>query len=151
MNFCWIHWKEFRKFLIVNFRLLKKNSKFFTADSLKKIFEKILQSISLKKNFKHFLLMNSLKKISKNFYCWFHWKKIPKFLIVDFRLLKNFLLLNSLKKQFRKFLQSISLKKYFEIFSENPKKNFLPPKKRGSQGGVKIRTIFPGKSDTTFR
>ena len=32
-------------------------------------------------------------------------------------------------KIFKIFLQSISLKKHFEIFSENSKKNFLPKKK----------------------
>ena len=48
-----IHWKKFRKILIVNFRLLKKNSKFFTAEFI--------------------------EKISKIFYSQFHWKKIRHF------------------------------------------------------------------------
>ena len=61
-------------------------------------------------------------------------KKFQKFLIVNFRLLKNFLLLNSLKKQFENFLQSISLKKNFDNFSENPKKKFLPKKKNDHRG-----------------
>ena len=53
-------------------------------------------------------------------------------------LLKNFLLLNSLQKKFENFLQSISLKKNFENFSENPKKNFLPKKKRITEGELHL-------------
>ena len=51
-------------------------------------------------------------------------------------LLRNFLLLNSLKKK-------------FENFSENPKKNFLPKKKKTVTGGG-CPFFFPVKSDTTF-
>ena len=62
-------------------------------------------------------------------------------------LLKNFLLLNSLQNKFENFLQSISLKKNFENFSENPKKKFLPKKKKRSQGGGRNVPFFPVKSD----
>ena len=63
-------------------------------------------------------------------------KNFRKYLIVNLRLLKNFLLLNLLQKKFDNFLQSISLKKHFEIFSENPKKQFLPKKQKGVTGGL---------------
>ena len=43
--------KHFRKFLIVNLRLLKN---FLLLNSLQKKFENFLQSISLKKNFESF-------------------------------------------------------------------------------------------------
>ena len=56
------------------------------------------------------------KKIWKIFTAEFIAKQFRKFLIVNFRLLKNFLLLNSLKKKFKNFLQSISSKKKIENF-----------------------------------
>ena len=112
--------KKFRKFLIVNFRLLKN---FFTAEFIEKKIRKV------------FTVNFIEKKKSKMFYSQFYWKKFRKFLVVIFRLLKN-------------FLQSISLKKNFENFSENPKKNFLPKKKRVTGGGNV--PFFPVKSDTTF-
>ena len=68
--YCWSHWKKFRKFLIVNFRLLKKIRNFLLLNSLKKQFENFLHSISL-------------KKISKMFYCWIHWKTFRKFFTVN--------------------------------------------------------------------
>ena len=51
-----INCKKFRNFLpvIVNFRLLKKHSKFFTAEFIEKNFENFLQSIFLKKKIRHF-------------------------------------------------------------------------------------------------
>ena len=45
------YWKKFRKFFIVNFRLLKN---FLLLNSLKKKFKNVLQSISLKKKFGNF-------------------------------------------------------------------------------------------------
>jgi hypothetical protein len=99
--------------------------------------------------FENFLQPISLQKISKIFYSQFYWKKFRKFLIVYFRLLKNFLLLNSLQKKFENVLQSISLKKNFENFSENPKKTFLPKKKGGIYGEKCY--FFPAKPDTIFR
>ena len=80
-------------------------------------------------------IFNSLKLTFKNFRNCFAMSS-----------LQNILLLNSLKKKFKNFLQSISLKKHFEIFSENPKEHFLP-KKRGRNSLL----FFPAKSDTTFR
>ena len=52
MFYCWIHWKKFQKFWIVNFRFpyWKKNLKFFTAEFIENNFQNFLQSISLKKN-----------------------------------------------------------------------------------------------------
>ena len=61
-------------------------------------------------------------------------KKFRKFLIVNFRLLKNFLLLNSLQKKFEIFYSQFHWKT-FRIFFRKSEKNFLPKKKRGSQGG----------------
>ena len=46
------HWKKFRKFLIVNFRLWKN---VLLLNSLQKKFENFLQSISLKEHFEIFL------------------------------------------------------------------------------------------------
>ena len=100
---------------------------------------------SLQKEFENFFTVNFIeKKKSKFFYSQFYWKKFRKFLIVNFRLLKNFLLLNSLQKKFENFLQSISLKKIFENFSENPKKNFLPKKKKNGHRGGKC-SFFSSK------
>ena len=56
--------KNFRNFLIVNFRLLKN---VLLLNSLKKKFENFLQSISLKKKIENFLQPILLKKISKIF------------------------------------------------------------------------------------
>ena len=50
--------------------------------------------------------------------------------------------------KFENFLQSISLKKYLEFFSENPKKMFCAKKKRVRGTNV---PFFPVKSDSTFR
>ena len=53
-------------FLIVNFKLLKNNSKFFTAEFIEKNFENFLQSISLKKKSK-FFTANFIEKNFENF------------------------------------------------------------------------------------
>ena len=120
---------------------------------MKKIFEKIFTVNFIEKKFSNiFYWWIHWKKTSKNFYCWFHWKTFRKFLIVNFRLLKNFLLLNSLKKISKIFTVNFIEKKFRSFFRKSEKK-FLPQKnKRGHRGGggVKIRTIFPGKSDTIF-
>ena len=53
------------------------------------------------------------------------------------------------KKQFENFLQSISLKKHFEIFSENPK-NFLLPKKKVVIWGLFSQQNLPLGFDVYF-
>ena len=81
----------------------------------------------------------------------FWWQKF--FFQIFRKNVEIFLLLDSLKKISKNFLQSISLKKKFDIFSENSRKRKLCHKKKGGHRGegVKIPTSFPGKSDTTFR
>ena len=54
--------KNFRKFLIVNFRLLKKNSKFFTAEFIQKNFRKFFTAEVIEKIFRNVLQLISLKK-----------------------------------------------------------------------------------------
>ena len=49
-------------------------------------------------------------------------------------------------KNFRKFFTTEFIEKNFEIFSENSKKKIFCQKKKRE-----IQTIFPGKSDMTFR
>ena len=95
---------------------------------------------AMKLTVKNFWICFAMNSAVKNFQFFFLkstslQKKFRKFLIVNFMLLKNFFTAEFIAKKFRKVLQSISLKKHFEIFSENPKKNFLPKKKEGSQGG----------------
>ena len=129
---------------------------------------KKLFSDFLKKFWNVFFNEIDCKKFSNVFCNEFSSKKFfnsLKLTIENFRLLKIFLLLNSLKKISKTFLQSISLKtirkffsanysislkKHFEIFSENPKKTFLKqPKKKGvTRGGM--HRFFPAKCYTTF-
>ena len=84
----------------------------------------------------------------KLFYDLFYWKKFQKFLIVNFRLLKNFLLLNSLKKNSKIFYSQFHWKKISKIFQKIRKKSFCLKKKRSQEGGN--APFFPVKSDTTF-
>ena len=128
---------------------VKHFRKCFTINFMKKKFENLEYSIL--GCWKIFYCWIHCKKNSKIFYSQFHWKKFRKFLIVNFRLLKNVLLLNSLQNKLVNFLQSISLKKHFEIFSENPKKCFCLKKQKGITGGGEFAPFFPAKSDTTFR
>ena len=99
------------------------------------------------KKFRNFF---SMKLTVKIFEIVFNEFSSKKFLIVNFRLLKNFLLLNSLKK-FSKIFTVNFVEKKFRNFFRKSEKNFFATKKKGGAQGVKIRVIFPGKSDTTFR
>ena len=114
---------------IVFFRIFRKNVEFFFNEiDCKKLFE-IFSMNSAVKNFEFFF--NSLKLTITNF---------RKFFTAEF-----------IEKTFRKFFTVNFIEKKIDIFSENSKKKIFVTKKKVSQGGVEIRTIFPGKSDTTFR
>ena len=77
------------------------------------------------------------------FYNEFSNKKFSKFFNSQFQAIENFFTAEFIAKKFEKFLQSILLKKNFENFSENPKKFFLPKrKKRDHGGGGKFAPFF---------
>jgi hypothetical protein len=63
-------------------------------------------------------------------------KKVSKIFNSQFYAIEKIFTAELIAKKFENFLQSISLKKNFETFSENPKKKFLPKKKKRSQGGI---------------
>ena len=84
----------------------------------------LFRDVQQLKNFEFFF--NSLKLTIKNF--------------------SKFFSMNSGVKNFENFLQSISLKKKFDIFSENSKKNnFCHKNKKGTQEGGGNPKIFPRK------
>ena len=98
---------------------------FFTTAFIEKKFRKFFTTEFIEKNFENFLL-NSLKKFRN-------------FLIVNFRLLK---------KKFEKlFTVNFIGQKISKFFRKIWKKKFFLPQKKGGE----IPTIFPGKSDMTFR
>ena len=69
-----------------------------------------------------------------------YWKKI-----------RHFLLLNLLKKISKSFHSQFHWKKNSTFFWKIRKKNFCHKNKKGVTRGGEIPTIFPGKSDMTFR